>query len=181
MNKTAVMKFIALVEVHFPRPKFSGDEAKETLWLRSMAEILGEFEPDVLMKAAEKIVRTRNPQTESSMFPKPSECIAACHAVQKVELSAEVMAAFKAAAKPVPQIGAALPMYEITPADIAWEAWMSHFRAMGRHDIVGEAEGKCRVRASKRWPSSDAVVFEPKLENAPSLLASLPPPKQMPN
>ena len=82
MNE-AVTKFIMLVSAHFPRQKFAGDEAREALWLRSMGEILGGFEPRVLMEAASAIVRERDPQKHGTMFPKPSECLAACETAKR--------------------------------------------------------------------------------------------------
>jgi hypothetical protein len=88
MNE-AIKRFIMLVSAHFPRQKFSGDEAREALWLRSMEEILSDFEPKVLMEAAGAIVRERDPQKHGTMFPKASECVAACMAAKRrLELAA---------------------------------------------------------------------------------------------
>jgi len=71
-------KFISLVEIHFPAPKFNGDESQEELWTDSIAQILGPYDDDVVLDAAATIVRTRRPKTDGTMFPKPSECIEAC-------------------------------------------------------------------------------------------------------
>lgn len=79
MSYVGVQKFIALVGVHFPRAKHGGDEAAEALWLRSMNEILGDYEDDVLIEAAVWIVKNRDPDKDGTMFPKPKHCIDACN------------------------------------------------------------------------------------------------------
>lgn len=79
----AVKKFIMTVSAFFPRQKFAGEEAKEALWLRTMGEMLGGYSDAVLARAAEEIIRTRDPR-DGTMFPKPAECIAACDAAKKV-------------------------------------------------------------------------------------------------
>ena len=81
--KEAVKKFVVLVGAHFPRQKFTGDEAREAVWLRSMGEMLGVYDDDVLMEAAETIIRTRDPEKDNTMFPKPVECIRACDAAKE--------------------------------------------------------------------------------------------------
>lgn len=77
----AVMKFIMLVEVHFPRPKFNGDEDREALWMRSMREILTGYRADVLNQAAAQIIRTRDPKKHGGVFPKPFECKEVCNEI----------------------------------------------------------------------------------------------------
>lgn len=79
----AVTKFIMLVSAHFPRQKFAGDEAREALWVQSMREMLSVYSDDVLMRAAEDIVRTRDPDKDGTMFPKPKECLDACETAKK--------------------------------------------------------------------------------------------------
>lgn len=88
MSVAAVTKFIVLVDSFFPRPKFSGKEENEALWLRSMADILGKYADDVLVEAADRIVKTRDPDKHGTMFPKPVECIAACEDVLKLRKGA---------------------------------------------------------------------------------------------
>lgn len=82
MSHVGVKKFIMLVEVQFPRQKFSGDEDKEAIWLRTMNEDLGHYDDDVLVEAANKIRRTRDPNKDGTMFPKTKECVAACESVK---------------------------------------------------------------------------------------------------
>lgn len=181
MSDDAIMKFILLVEVHFPRPKFNGDEKREALWMRSMREILSEYEPEVLAKAAETIVRTRDPRDGGSMFPKPSECIYAC---ERIIRQAEALVMLKETEGNWKRMEAspptALPLCEITPSDVAWEHWLAHFKDIGRHDLAGEAEAKGRIKASRRWPASDVTIFEPAPKSA-NLLAALPQPRTIPN
>ncbi len=69
------MKFIMLVEAFFPRPKFNGDDAREALWLRTMQDMLNGWDGKILVEAANKIIRERNPAKHGTMFPKPHECL----------------------------------------------------------------------------------------------------------
>ena len=62
----------------------------------------------------------------------------------------------------------ALPIFTVTPADTSWDDWLSHFRASGQTDLAIDAQQAKRIRASTRWPSSDATVFEPKPRAPPS-------------
>ena len=79
-----VTKFIAMVETFFPRPKFSGNETNEAFWVATMENTLGGFGDAVLVKAANIIIETRSAQRDGTMFPKPAECIAACHKARDV-------------------------------------------------------------------------------------------------
>lgn len=182
MSEDAIMKFILLVEVHFPRPKFNGDEKREALWMRSMREILSEYEPEVLAKAAENIVRTRDPRDNGgSMFPKPSECIAACrNVIRHIEMLEIAKETEGGDWRQLENHSVALPTYSITPVDVSWEHWMVHLKGIGRHDLAHEAESKKLIRASRRWPSGEVTIFEPNPTTA-NLLASLPPPRVIPN
>lgn len=78
MSKVAGMQFIGIVESFFPRPKLSGDDGREAIWLRTMLDLLSPYDDDVLLEAANTIVRTRDPAKDGTMFPKPVECLAAC-------------------------------------------------------------------------------------------------------
>lgn len=80
----AVKKFIMMVSAFFPRQKFAGEEAKESLWLRVMETSIGGYSDAVLALAAEEIIKTRDPKADGTMFPKPSECISACDAAKKI-------------------------------------------------------------------------------------------------
>lgn len=182
-TEEAIMRFIMLVEVHFPRPKFSGDERREAVWMRSMREILSEFEDDVLAEAASSILRNRNPKHgDSTVFPKPAECIEACQRIITKRRLVEVAASFERdePARRIEARAQSMPVFSITPDDLRWPEWISFFHHIGRHDIAGEAESRKLIRASRRWPGSDVVVFEPDMRDG-GLLASLPAPKHMPN
>lgn len=78
-----VLKFIALIDTYFTKPRFAGDTDRETLWLRGMQDMLGCYTEAVLMRAAREIVKTRDPGRDGTMFPKPSECIRACDDAKK--------------------------------------------------------------------------------------------------
>lgn len=182
-NEEAIMRFILLVEAHFPRPKFNGDERLEAVWMRSMREILSEYDADVLAEAAASILRNRSPKRgDSTMFPKPAECIEACERIITKRRLVEVAASFESE-EPRRQIEAraqSMPVFEIRSNDLRWKSWISYFRSIGRHDIAAEAESRKVIRASRRWPEGDVVVFEPDMRDG-GLLASLPAPKHMPN
>jgi hypothetical protein len=77
-SDVAVEKFIAVVELHFPRPKFVGDEQMEGAWLKSMSKVLAGYSDEVIAAAAERILTTRNPKKDGRFFPSPFECTEAC-------------------------------------------------------------------------------------------------------
>lgn len=82
------MQFIGIVEAFFPRPKFSGDDGREAIWLRTMLDMLRPYADDVLVEAANWIVKNRHPMENGTTFPKPAECISACEAVIKIRKGA---------------------------------------------------------------------------------------------
>lgn len=73
-----ITKFIAMVGLHFPRPKFSGDESMEAAWISSMTIKLDPYSDAILLQAAEFIITTRIPKKDGAFFPSPAECIAIC-------------------------------------------------------------------------------------------------------
>jgi hypothetical protein len=81
MSQDAVHKFIATVALHFPRPKFNGDDTMETAWLASMNRVLSGFPDDVLADAAVRILAKHRGQ----FFPKPAECTDACREAAEVK------------------------------------------------------------------------------------------------
>ena len=166
MNDDAIMKFIMLVEVHFPRPKFSGDERREALWMRSMSEILADYDARALALAAETIIRTRDPGKDSTMFPKPSECIRACDAAKRL-IAARDMPLI--GTDYVQQIQTALPEHVIARGDVWWEHWLEFFRNHDRADLARDAEQAGRIRASSRYPKETTVVFEPRADKQHAL------------
>lgn len=158
-----IKKFILLVEVHFPRQKFSGDEAKEALWLRSMSEILGQYEPEVLSEAAATIVRTRDPQKEGTMFPKPQECIKVCEAILRRKAYENMPMFSKSGEAPAQITGPAnLPEFRITREDVTWKDWIRWLESHERKDMAQAAEIAGYMRTSSIWPRDGSVVFEPK-------------------
>lgn len=75
-SRESALKFIELVEIHFPAPKFNGDEDRDELWTNSIAGILAPYDDSVVLEAAATIVKTRDPAEKGgSMFPKPFEII----------------------------------------------------------------------------------------------------------
>jgi len=80
MSADAVHGFIAVVALHFPRPKFSEDEMMEGAWMASMTRVLSPYPDDVLAAAAQHIIDERNPKKDGRFFPVPSECREACDA-----------------------------------------------------------------------------------------------------
>jgi hypothetical protein len=77
-SDAAVLKFIAVVELHFPRPKFNGDEQMESAWLKSMHKVLAGYSDEIVALAAERILLSRSPKRDGRFFPSPMECIEAC-------------------------------------------------------------------------------------------------------
>lgn len=75
-SEVTSLKFIQLVELHFPAPKFNGEQHLEDAWTQSIGKILAPYEDAVVLEAADQIVRTRDPDEKGgTMFPKPFEII----------------------------------------------------------------------------------------------------------
>ena len=180
MSGDGVTKFIMLVGAHFPRQKFAGEEEREALWLRSMGEILGVYADDVLMEAAGVIIRTRDPKEDSSMFPKPVECIRACENILRKRLAMAYLADRKMDAAKSSEMRA-LPSIEIKPGEPEWTQWLDYLRSIERHDLVGEAESNGKIKASTRWPREDSIIYEPKPSSNTGFLNSLLSYKTIPN
>ena len=77
-----VTKLISTIELHFPMSKFA-DETNEEAWTASMVRFLSPYSPDVLGRAAEHIIKTRDPKRDGKWFPVPSEIIAACDLMRR--------------------------------------------------------------------------------------------------
>lgn len=161
MNE-AVKQFILLVDVHFPRQKFAGNEVKEAIWLRSMSEILGDYPPEVLAEAAAMIIRTRDPdKPHGSMFPKPVECIKACEAVQRRKIL-ETLPVFTRDEPRQIEAPRNLPSFRIVRGEPCWPEWLAYFESHGQKDLAQAADVLGYVRASSRYPNATSIVFEPK-------------------
>lgn len=78
MSSDGVLKFIATIELDFPRPKFGGDDDMENAWVASRVRSLGGWNDEVLAEAADVIMRTRNPRKDGRFFPVLQECEDAC-------------------------------------------------------------------------------------------------------
>lgn len=89
MSAEGVLRFVAVVELHFPRPKFNDDERMEAAWLASMQRSLGGYDDDVLSEAAQRILRDRSPKKDGRFFPVPSECEDACKEALKLKRARE--------------------------------------------------------------------------------------------
>lgn len=72
-----VGQFIEVVGLHFPTPKFS-DASEKGAWVASWVRLLGHYEPVVLAKAADTIIRTRDRKKDGAFFPTPKEVIQVC-------------------------------------------------------------------------------------------------------
>lgn len=180
MNKDqAIEQFILLIEVHFPRPRFGGDERREALWMRSIHQILSEFEPDLITKAAEHILRNRDPEKNGgTMFPKPSEILKAVHYLERQNLILELIQEDeKNVQKAIPH-QTALPVFTIKRGDPSFDQWLTYIDKQ----LAQEAERIGFLRASRVWPTHEAVVFEPSQDDQFAMrLRGLPTPRQMPN
>ncbi len=77
----AIKQFIAVVELHFPRPKFGGDETQEGAWMASMTRVLRPFDDDELADAAVRLLSSYRGQ----FFPKPADCTDACDKAREVK------------------------------------------------------------------------------------------------
>lgn len=76
-------KFIAVVAVHFPLPKFPDDNSTEDAWMASWLSYLAPFSDKVLNEAAHEILRTRSPKKDGRWFPAPSEVIEVCERIKR--------------------------------------------------------------------------------------------------
>jgi len=88
-SPAAVKQFIAVVELHFPRPKFDGDEMMEAAWVKSLKTVLAGYSDETVAAGAELILRTRNPKRDGRFFPSPSECTEACDKAAAYKKAAE--------------------------------------------------------------------------------------------
>ena len=157
-----VKKLIMLIEVHFPRPKFSGDDAKEAIWLRSMDEIFGGFSGDLLGEAAVTIVRTRDPEKNNTMFPKPKEII---DVIDRIQRRRDVDAfAAHLPAHGAPRLASTrnLPEFRIEKTDPMWAEWVGKLSSQDK-DLASDAERAGYIVASSPYPRGDSVIFEPYL------------------
>lgn len=89
MSAEGVARFISVVALHFPRPKFNEDEVMEAAWVASMNRTLGGFSDEVLADAAERIVSSRHPKKDGRFFPTPAECSSACVEASKLIAASE--------------------------------------------------------------------------------------------
>lgn len=89
MSDTGVAKFITAVGLHFPRPKFNGDEDMEAMWMASMNRQLAHYPDDILADAAMRIIAKRHPKEDGAFFPKPSECVEFCDEAVEVKRRSE--------------------------------------------------------------------------------------------
>lgn len=86
MSAAGVGKFIGIVAVHFPKPRFEDTDTDEVIWQASLTRMLGHFDDVVLARAADSIIRTRDRKKDGAFFPVPKDCIEACeHAARIVE------------------------------------------------------------------------------------------------
>lgn len=91
MSAEGVGKFISIVAVHFPKPRFDDPDVDIELWQASLTRALGGFTDAALARAADRIVRTRT-KKDGAFFPVPAECIAACEEAARVIAAEERMA-----------------------------------------------------------------------------------------
>ena len=85
MSEAGVHRFVAVVALHFPRPKFNDDEVMEGAWIASMNRVLSGYSDEVLAEAAQRILAQRNPKRDGKFFPVPSECSDVCTHVAKLQ------------------------------------------------------------------------------------------------
>jgi len=75
-------KFISVVDLHFPKPRFASDDLEEA-WVTSLVKFLAPYDAVVLNRASEHILKTRDPKRDGKWFPVPSEIIAACDLMRR--------------------------------------------------------------------------------------------------
>lgn len=88
MSRAAVVKFIGAVSIHFPRhkPETEEDKSREKQWVESMIQVLGDYDEDVLQRAATRIVRS---EAKDRRFPLPAACRAACEEILKLDRASQ--------------------------------------------------------------------------------------------
>ena len=82
MSADPIAKFISVVDVHFPKPRFISEDIEDA-WIASMVKFLAPYDAAVLNRAAEHILKTRDPKKDGKWFPVPSEIIAVCDLMQR--------------------------------------------------------------------------------------------------
>lgn len=83
----ACYEFIVRVDVHFPAPKFANDKKRSDLWTQSINDVLSPYEDEVVREAADRIIRSRDPDESKggSMFPKPFEILKVLNEVRDLQ------------------------------------------------------------------------------------------------
>ncbi len=64
MSAANVAKFIGIIAVHFPKPRFEED-GDERIWQASLTRVLGHFSEEVSARAADNIIRRRTRDTRT--------------------------------------------------------------------------------------------------------------------
>lgn len=77
MSGDPIAKFISVIDLHFPKPRFASEDVEDA-WVTSMVKFLAPYDDVVLGRAAEHILKTRDPRKDGKWFPVPSEIIAIC-------------------------------------------------------------------------------------------------------
>jgi len=153
MTERAVHQFIATVSLHFPRPKFNGDEVMEGGWMASMNRILGKYPDDVLASAADRIVFDRSTK-DGRFFPLPSEITAICNEIMESKRALETP--LLKAPENVPYTARASlaadlmksPMGKLATKE-GWDLSMFHFCVDNMRAPNGEEIEECKRKAAE--------------------------------
>jgi hypothetical protein len=157
----AIKQFIAVVELHFPRPKFGGDETQEAAWMASLARVLSPFEDDELADAAVRLLSTY----EGRYFPKPVECTKACQKAREVKrLSQPQLLIGK---QELPYEGRAKLARDIMQAPLGqqaqregWDTTMFHFIIDNQRAPQGQEIDTCKAK-SREFKNTYEQLLKP--------------------
>lgn len=180
-NEEAIARFIAVVALHFPRPKFNEDEAMEGAWIASMNRALGGFSSETIAAAAIQIVSSRKPKRDGRFFPVPAECVEICSEIQRFAQMAQrpLLAAPNKNEWSDDRLSLAFDLINCeTGRRAAREGWVSALHTFCRKNMrlpagpseiqacvasgraFDEALAKCHARASSPWNTALLALGE---------------------
>lgn len=163
MSEVGVHRFIAAVSLHFPRPKFSGDETMEGAWVASMTRVLSNCDDALLAEAANIILNERDPKKDGRFFPVPKECKDACDlAAERRDRQLLALAPPKADMPYDGKVRLARDLMKSPPGKQAtregWGEAMFHFCVEHERAPTGNEIGQCKQSARDFKATHEALL-----------------------
>lgn len=154
MSERAVHQFIAAVSLHFPRPKFDGDEMMQRGWMKSMDNLLGQYADDVLASAANRIICDRTAK-DGRFFPIPSEIREICNDIvqQKRAYETPLLTSAKQEMPYHARVNLARDLMKCPLGQQAkregWDTTMYHFCVENMRAPNGQEVNECKRKAKQ--------------------------------